>query len=105
MSNENSFDNSDNKKLTEKPFQKGWQNFIGGMKDGFDKFYFVIDLGPKFISNSMYFFLVFYMWISAINLPFQNCRSLQQIRKISRHLKLQISDIFQGCCTPLIISI
>ena len=38
MSNENSFDNSDNKKLTEKPFQKGWQNFIDGMKDGFDKF-------------------------------------------------------------------
>ncbi|MFX0022502.1 MAG: hypothetical protein ACFE9S_09240 [Candidatus Hermodarchaeota archaeon] len=38
MSNENSFDNSDNKKSPEKPFQKGWQNFIDGMKDGFEKF-------------------------------------------------------------------
>jgi hypothetical protein len=38
MSNENSFDNSDKKKSTEKPFQKGWQNFIDGMKDGFEKF-------------------------------------------------------------------
>lgn len=38
MNNENTLDNSDNKKLNEKPFQKGWQNFIDGMKDGFEKF-------------------------------------------------------------------
>ncbi len=38
MSKENNLDNSENKKITEKPFQKGWQNFIDGMKDGFENF-------------------------------------------------------------------
>lgn len=38
MSNENNLDNSENKKIPEKPFQKGWQNFINGIKDGFENF-------------------------------------------------------------------
>lgn len=38
MSHENSSDNSEKEKITEKPFQKGWQNFINGMKDGFENF-------------------------------------------------------------------
>jgi len=38
MSHENSSNNSEKEKIKEKPFQKGWQNFIDGMKDGFDKF-------------------------------------------------------------------
>ena len=35
MSNEN---NSKNEKLPEKSQQKGWQNFIDGIKDGFENF-------------------------------------------------------------------
>lgn len=38
MSNENNLDYSENKKLTEKSLQKGWQDFIYGIKSGFEHF-------------------------------------------------------------------
>ncbi|MFW9973239.1 MAG: hypothetical protein ACFFDF_23850 [Candidatus Odinarchaeota archaeon] len=38
MSNENNLDSPGNEKRTEEPFQKGWQNFIDSIKDGFDTF-------------------------------------------------------------------
>jgi hypothetical protein len=38
MSKENNLDNSENTKRAEKPFQKNWQNFIKGIKDGFESF-------------------------------------------------------------------
>jgi hypothetical protein len=38
MSNQNNFDDSEKEKTDEKPFLKGWKNFIDGAKDGFSKF-------------------------------------------------------------------
>ena len=38
MSNQNNSEDPEKEKLTEKPFQKGWQNFLNGIKDGFENF-------------------------------------------------------------------
>ncbi|MFX1380022.1 MAG: hypothetical protein ACFFA4_13105 [Promethearchaeota archaeon] len=38
MNNKNNLEPSEKEKVSEKPFQKGWQNFMDGMKDGFEKF-------------------------------------------------------------------
>jgi len=38
MSNENNFKNSEKEKADEKPFLKGWQDFIGGITEGFESF-------------------------------------------------------------------
>ena len=38
MSNQNNTEDSEKEKIPEKPFQKGWQNFIDGIKDGFENF-------------------------------------------------------------------
>ncbi len=38
MSNENNFKDSEKEKVDEKPSLKGWQDFIGGITDGFESF-------------------------------------------------------------------
>jgi len=38
MSNENNRIDSEEKKKAEKPFSKGWNSFVDGMKGGFEKF-------------------------------------------------------------------
>jgi len=38
MNNQNNLEDSEKEKTDEKPFLKGWQNFIDGIKDGFENF-------------------------------------------------------------------
>ena len=38
MSNQNNFEDGEKEKENEKPFLKGWQNFINGIKGGYEDF-------------------------------------------------------------------